>query len=116
VASLVGAAVAAEVTTDADVAVGATAEGAVDDVEGSHEADVWHGTEEELQQKVEEAIDIANTLQAQGNFDEVNVNVHVNVNANVNAHVTVFSLGLSIATEEQQIYSAIWDMPMLQWC
>ncbi len=29
-------------------------------------------------------------------------------------HVNVFSLGLSNATGEQQVYSAIWDMPMLQ--
>ena len=27
---------------------------------------------------------------------------------NVNVHVNVFSLGLSNATEEQQVYSAIW--------
>ncbi len=32
----------------------------------------------------------------------------------VNVNVNVFSLGLSNATEEQQVYSAIWDMPMLQ--
>ncbi len=34
--------------------------------------------------------------------------VHVNVNVNV------LSLGLSNATEEQQVYAAIRDMPMLQ--
>jgi hypothetical protein len=28
-------------------------------------------------------------------------------------HVNAFSWGLSNATEEQQVYSAIWDMPML---
>ncbi len=33
---------------------------------------------------------------------------------NVNVNVNVFSLGLSNATEEQQVYSAIWDMPLLQ--
>jgi hypothetical protein len=32
----------------------------------------------------------------------------------VNVNVNVFSLGLSNATEEQQVYSAIWDMPMLR--
>jgi hypothetical protein len=43
------------------------------------------------------------------------VNVNVNelrfgaVRASVNANV--FSLGLSNANEEQQVYSAIWDMP-----
>ncbi len=31
-----------------------------------------------------------------------------------NENVNVLSLGLSNATEEQQVYSAIWDMPMLQ--
>jgi hypothetical protein len=29
-------------------------------------------------------------------------------------NATVFSLGLSNATEELQVYSAVWDMPMLQ--
>jgi hypothetical protein len=42
----------------------------------------------------------------------VDVNEHVSVNANVN--VNVFSLGLSNAIEEQQVHSALWDMPMLQ--
>jgi hypothetical protein len=31
-----------------------------------------------------------------------------------NVHVNVISLGLANATEEQQVYSAIWDLPMLQ--
>jgi hypothetical protein len=50
----------------------------------------------------------------------VNVNVHVNVHVSVHVHVkvkvkvNVLSLGLSNATEEQQVYSAIWDTPMLQ--
>jgi hypothetical protein len=30
------------------------------------------------------------------------------------SHVTAFSSGLSDATEEQQVYSALWGMPMLQ--
>jgi hypothetical protein len=34
--------------------------------------------------------------------------------SHVNVNVNVFSLGLSNATEEHQVYSAIWDMPMLQ--
>jgi hypothetical protein len=38
---------------------------------------------------------------------------HVGVMCAVNVNVNVFSLGLSNATEEQQVYSAIWDMP--QW-
>jgi hypothetical protein len=38
----------------------------------------------------------------------------VSEGVNVNVNVNVFSLGLSNATEEQQVYSAIWDMPMLQ--
>ncbi len=36
------------------------------------------------------------------------------VACNVACNVNVFSLGLSNATEEQQVYSAMWDMPMLQ--
>ncbi len=28
-------------------------------------------------------------------------------------HVNAFSLGLSNANEQQQVYSAMWDMPML---
>jgi hypothetical protein len=42
----------------------------------------------------------------------VHVNVHVDANVRENANVHVFSLGLSNATEEQQVHSAIWDMPM----